>query len=616
MRQLGVFAALGALLLGAVGMLYALGLQGIRAEEERLQAEALGQRARAREAVVAEVAHELEALRTRESARPYDQFRHLYLPPELVTNSVALLVSPLAEEPGPGVAAYFELRDGVLSSPAFPGELLEAEAPTPEAASTLPALRRLQEHVELLPQDGPLVAPRVHEVDPLTCESNLSNEQTLALIDEASRSPQVDAELKGQWEAYRTRRGANDVDPASNYGQQAYVPQNKLSAPLEAPRVEVRVEAFRLFAAASGPDGWPTLLVAARRVQVPATAQTLEPDREWWQGLVLDVDWLRAQARAALAAAAAGLEAGPAPGALEFALSAAASVHGTPLPEPLSGLSVVDPAPPNATDFALARSRGVLHGALALALLVVGSGAWILGRILQAERTLARRRSDFVAALTHELKAPLTGMRAMVELLHDGLVTDPAKQQDYYGSLLQESERLSRLVRNVLDASRLERSLPLATLTRPLELAPTLIGIAESFRTRLEGAGFELEVELDDDLPAVQADPDALHQIVGNLLDNAAKYGVGAEKRIALSARAGAEGVEVRVRDWGPGVPGDEQRAIFERFVRGRSPQEVGGAGLGLAIARAQAEAMRAGLSLEPCDPGACFLLTFPAASA
>ena len=101
MRRLGLFAALGLLLVGAVGMLYALGLQGIRLEERRLRDEALAKRARLLDGVVGQVSADLERVRTLESERPYDQFRHLYLPPELVGNSLALLVSPLAgERPG------------------------------------------------------------------------------------------------------------------------------------------------------------------------------------------------------------------------------------------------------------------------------------------------------------------------------------------------------------------------------------------------------------------------------------------------------------------------------------------------------------------------------------
>ena len=634
MRRLGTFAVLGLLLVGAVGMLYALGLQGIRAEEERLRADALALRAAQLDEVVTQVGDDLERLRSLEAERPYDQFRHLYLPTELVGNSLALLVSPLANTRPAGVAAFFELRDGVLSSPAFPGELSEAEAPTQAAAATLPTLRRLEQQVALLPgAEGSLLAPTTVEVDPLLCQSNLSNDLALAQIDEAQRDPRVDAQLRGEWDAYRTRQGANtdQVPPESNFqGQTAYVPQNKRNQPAQVPVVEVEVEAFRVFAGPPGTDGWPELLVVARRIRVPGAGaeqtQTLGPEEvTWWQGLVVDLPWLRARCQGYLAGVDqelgryaqrgedtpvwAGLELAP---ATEADPGKGARV----LPAPLDTLQILDSEAPPADAFVLGPSRGVLHGALALALLVLGSGSWILGRILNAEQTLARRRSDFVAALTHELKAPLTGMRAMVELLNDGLVTDPAKQREYYGSLLQESERLSRLVRNVLDASRLERSMPLVTISRPLDPAPTLVGIAESFRTRLEGAGFELQVELADDLPPVRADPDALHQIVGNLIDNAAKYGGGAEQRVELSARPGEGCVEVRVRDWGPGVSAGEQRTIFERFVRGSGPREVGGAGLGLAIARAQSASLGAELVLEPSEIGACFRLTLPLAPA
>src|SRR5207248_645219 len=130
---------------------------------------------------------------------------------------------------------------------------------------------------------------------------------------------------------------------------------------------------------------------------------------------------------------------------------------------------------------------------------------------------------------THELKAPLTGMRALTELLHDGVVTDEPKRREYYAAMLGECDRLAQLVQNVLTAARLERgALPLALVS--LEPAPLLREVASGFARRLETLGYRFEVDVPDGLPRVRADRDAFLGVVTNLLDNAAKYGAGSER--------------------------------------------------------------------------------------
>jgi signal transduction histidine kinase len=173
-------------------------------------------------------------------------------------------------------------------------------------------------------------------------------------------------------------------------------------------------------------------------------------------------------------------------------------------------------------------------------------------------------------------------------------------------------------VQNVLDASKLERG-ALRVVPEPLEPLPLLEDAAARFRPRLETEGYRFEVDVAPDLPTTIADREAFAHVVGNLLDNAAKYGRGAEAVIRLEARtvvdhAGAW-LLVSVQDRGSGVARHDRPRVFERFYRGDAPRQVGGAGLGLTISRALAKAMGGDVTLDDAPPpGARFTLRLPIA--
>lgn len=619
MRRLIALALLGGGLALAVAVLYALGRAGIASEARRLDDDDRRARAAALEAARDALAADLEALLRREAERPWYHWRALYLPPDLVATTLALVPSPLAERPpDPLVAAYFELRDGAISGPATAGEEPEAAA---DARRALAALAPLAPALAALGGEGP---PERELMDAFVCETNAAPEVKLQQLGELEDLP-GQAMLKSEWDAYQSRVGKQSGSPAR-------AQQQRTSQP-----VEVRVFPLRWLRHGEDPDGWPLAVVAARRVEAPGVA--------WTQGFVLDLASLRARHlplllhRTGKQAADPGRERRAAldPGelaALEGTLAGRAAARPTArvapagraradqpqaaLGGPLGGLVLVDDAPAADPREALGSSRALLDGALALALGVVVVGGAILLLAARSERRLARQRTDFVAALTHELKAPITGFRALTELLHEGLVPDEARRQEYYASMLAESERLSRLVQNVLDASRLERG-ALGVAPAPLDPRPLLEEAAGRFRPRLESEGFRLEVDLAADLPETVADREAFAHVVANLLDNAAKYGRGAERVVRLEAGPVEEGarrwLRVVVRDRGPGVPAAERERVFERFYRGSAPREVGGAGLGLAIARALARAMGGDLALEAAaGPGASFALRLPLA--
>ncbi|MDY3555468.1 ATP-binding protein [Gemmata sp. JC717] len=245
-----------------------------------------------------------------------------------------------------------------------------------------------------------------------------------------------------------------------------------------------------------------------------------------------------------------------------------------------------------------------------VAVAAVGLSGWSL-------IDLAERRIRFVSAVTHELRTPLTSLRLYLDLLTSGMIHDEAKRQEYLRTLAVESERLHRLVDNVLDFARLEKRRRNGDL-KPVRVAELLDQLKETWADRVAAEGHELVVvsTLPPELE-FSTDPVMVQQIVGNLIDNARKYARGAaDRRIWLWAKGGGAGrVTFEVEDRGPGVPAGERRAIFKPFRRGSvADTTAGGAGLGLALAKQWAEVLGGTVAYRPADgaPGACFRLELP----
>ncbi|MGI9432989.1 MAG: sensor histidine kinase, partial [Myxococcota bacterium] len=233
----------------------------------------------------------------------------------------------------------------------------------------------------------------------------------------------------------------------------------------------------------------------------------------------------------------------------------------------------------------------VLFGALAL-------GLFALYRMVAVTVGFAERRSNFVAAVSHELKTPLTAIRMYAEMLRDGMVPDGEKQREYYGTITAESERLSRLIQNVLEFSQLERGTREVALVAG-SLGPVVEEAIQVLRPHAEREGFTLEVSMPDDLPPVRFDRDALLQILFNLVDNSLKYARDASDRtVRIEGRQEQGGVRLSVRDAGPGVSEGQLSRIFEPFYRAGDEltRTAQGAGIGLALVRELAERMGAAL--------------------
>lgn len=261
-----------------------------------------------------------------------------------------------------------------------------------------------------------------------------------------------------------------------------------------------------------------------------------------------------------------------------------------------------------------AGTAGVLL-ATAWAGLLLAAGA--VGMLMRGALSLSERRGAFVSAVTHELRTPLTTLRMYTEMLSEGMVADPDRKDQYLNTIHSETNRLCRLVENVLAHSRLEGPAKGATF-KPIEITQWFDQIIPRLKPRAEQAGMSLVTSTapDADHAQVAADPTALDQILSNLIDNACKYACGADdKRIHVELDRTDSHVRVRVRDHGSGVAPQDREKIFRPFVR--SDRDAGGAsgglGLGLSISRRLARSMDGDLLLEHRQQ-ACFTLTLPVA--
>jgi len=248
-----------------------------------------------------------------------------------------------------------------------------------------------------------------------------------------------------------------------------------------------------------------------------------------------------------------------------------------------------------------------LYALAALLAAVALVGVLAVHRMVGVVVDFAERRSNFVASVSHELKTPLTSIRMYAEMLRDGLISEPTKREEYYRTIHDESERLSRLIDNVLEFSRLEKGSRVFNLSVGAA-GETVEEIAERLRPHAEREGFRLRVEIDPDLPPVRFDHDALVQIVFNLVDNAIKYAAESERRevVLRCARTAAGGVVVSVRDFGPGISRQHLAQIFEPFYRAEPEltRAARGSGIGLALVKELGEAMGAAVTGANTEDG------------
>lgn len=258
---------------------------------------------------------------------------------------------------------------------------------------------------------------------------------------------------------------------------------------------------------------------------------------------------------------------------------------------------------------------GVLGWVTLVLLLVFLGGFTAMYRVGLSQIHLARQQQDFVASVSHELKTPLTSIRMYGEILKEGWA-DEEKRQRYYEFIHDESERLSRLISNVLQLARISRNEPQFDMQQ-VAVGELMSNTESKISNQVERAGFELRFIQDESVndATISIDEDCFTQIIINLVDNAIKFSKDAvEKAVEVRCKRVANGqVVFSVRDFGPGVPRDQMKKIFELFYRSESEltRETVGTGIGLAIVYQLTTAMGGSVDLVNVEPGAEFRVTF-----
>jgi signal transduction histidine kinase len=234
------------------------------------------------------------------------------------------------------------------------------------------------------------------------------------------------------------------------------------------------------------------------------------------------------------------------------------------------------------SDWGLQRSFYLI--ALFLVLCATLFGAYFLWRDVGRELRMAEMRSQFIASVSHELKTPLTAIRIFAETLRMDRIKDTRAKTEYLDTIVNESHRLTRLLNNVLDFSKIEKGQ--RTYRKESACLSEIINAAvQATQYPLKQQDFHLNVQMEEGLPDVCVDRDAIGQAILNLLSNAMKYS-GESRRIDLRVQKRADNVVIEVSDQGIGIDPAQQKRIFEKFYRVPSEQNqrIPGTGLGLAI--------------------------------
>jgi signal transduction histidine kinase len=250
---------------------------------------------------------------------------------------------------------------------------------------------------------------------------------------------------------------------------------------------------------------------------------------------------------------------------------------------------------------------------IALILCLTILGGYLLLHGVNRDLQMAELRSHFVASVSHELKTPLTAIRMFSETLVLGRTRDEQTRSEYLETIMNESERLARLVDNVLDFSKIEQGKKIYRM-RSTVLPDVVRSAARAMQYPLEQQGFNLSVSIDETLPALSADADALEQAVLNLLSNAMKYSGDARQIDLCCGRRNGHAV-IAVTDRGIGIASADHPRIFEKFYRVRSSQTdlIAGTGLGLTLVKHIAHAHGGSVDVQSAaGKGSTFSLQIP----
>ena len=264
-----------------------------------------------------------------------------------------------------------------------------------------------------------------------------------------------------------------------------------------------------------------------------------------------------------------------------------------------------------------AARRHMLLAGLTLVAILVSAVTYLIARTFAREMAVAQLQSDFVAAVSHEFRTPLTSLRQLSEAFSGDRPLDEGRRRKYYEALERATHRLDALVSGLLDFGRMEAGAKVYRM-ETVNIFNLASSVADEFQREVESRGYRVELYRDGEIPPVAGDSEALSRAIRNLLDNAVKYSLDNKTVWVDVARHGGH-VAIQVRDRGLGISPAEQKEILKKFVRGSAAGKAGvkGTGIGLTMVQHIVSAHRGKLLLESApETGTTFTILIPAAEA
>jgi len=638
----------------AVCGLGGLGFHAIEKWSQGLEGARLGEFAEVAEQVRQDVKRKLDEFMRAEQQRQYTDYLYSYVPENVVNSAqLPMLRSPLADRLSNEFAyGYFQVEpDGNLLSPYYPTGSSDSEVQGELALAVqdhfsnirqnvFPSITLHAEALRLPPAEAGAVGHNV-VIPPVA-----SAKETFV--------PQVPMGKKGLVESEGQRAKAYPIESLKQEAQQAQVfQQQRAVANFNQPQSAEPAQA-------SAPGGLQGLPTAGRQAEsdpadtvqvriepfVPLVVPRPEGVQSVFGGQVFLLRHVQIESRHLLQ----GFQLDEARLLAEVEHSVRSFVRegmGFDLPQRKEGKGHAGDADGNAAytailDFGfgdlvlnlieidpawIARRIGELHriyfGIVAIVVAAVGLSLLSLWHNVRAQAMLARKKDDFISAVSHELRTPLTSIRMYTEMLEKNWVKSADKVAEYHRTMRQESERLSRLVENVLDFARLQKGRKNYAF-RLGSIDECVAGVVEMMRPYAEQHGFAIRTDLTAD-GQTRFDKDAVTQIVVNLIDNAVKYArCAADKTIFVRTRSEPGFAVIEVQDHGPGIPRSRHKKVFDQFYRcqddapcGSAPSgqpQATGMGLGLTLVKRFAEAHGGYVEIFDAKPtGAILKVAFAA---
>ena len=255
-------------------------------------------------------------------------------------------------------------------------------------------------------------------------------------------------------------------------------------------------------------------------------------------------------------------------------------------------------------------------GATVLVLIVLLCGVALIIRATDREARLAQAKSNFVSNVSHELKTPLSLLSLFSEILELGRVNSEEKKTEYYRIMRHESLRLNKMIDNILDFSKIEAGKKTYNFAHN-DMGTVIENVLSSYRYQFINSGFDVQTNLQDGLPPVLIDRDAMAQAISNLVDNAIKYSSDV-KQLSIKTETLGSDVSIEIADQGIGIPRAEQAKVFEKFYRVGNGlvHDVKGSGLGLSLVKHIIEAHKGTISVDSdAGKGSRFTIRLPLAT-